>query len=67
MSQLFLSGGQSTGVSASALVLPVTIQGWFPLRLTLDLLADQGNESHIALPWEAHFPPASIFKLIMYN
>ena len=34
MSQLFLSGGQSTGASASASVLPVSIQGWFPLGLT---------------------------------
>ena len=34
MSQLFASGGQSTGTSASASVLPVNIQGWFPLRLT---------------------------------
>ena len=34
MSQLFISGGQSIGASASASVLPVTIQGWFPLRLT---------------------------------
>ena len=29
---LFTSGGQSIG--ASALVLPMSIQGWFPLRLT---------------------------------
>ena len=34
MSQLFTSGGQSVGASASALVLPVNIQGWFPLGLT---------------------------------
>ena len=34
MSWLFASGGQSIGVSASASVLPVTIQGWFPLGLT---------------------------------
>ena len=34
MSQLFTSGGQSTGVSASALVLPMNIQDWFPLGLT---------------------------------
>ena len=34
VSQLFPSGGQSIGASASALVLPVNnIQGWFPLRL----------------------------------
>ena len=34
MSQLFPSGGQSTGVSASASVLPMNIQDWFPLGLT---------------------------------
>ena len=34
MSQLFTSDGQSIGVSASASVLPMNIQGWFPLRLT---------------------------------
>ena len=33
-SQLFTSGGQSIGVSASASVLPVNIQDWFPLALT---------------------------------
>ena len=31
MSQFFASGGQSIGVSASASVLPVNIQDWFPL------------------------------------
>ena len=34
MSQLFASGGQSIGASASAIVLPMNIQGWFPLGLT---------------------------------
>ena len=34
MSQLFATGGQSTGASASASVLPVNIQDWFPLGLT---------------------------------
>ena len=34
MSQLFTSGGQSIGVSALALVLPINIQDWFPLGLT---------------------------------
>ena len=34
MSQLFTSGGQSIGVSASASVLPVNIQDWFPLGWT---------------------------------
>ena len=34
MSQLFASGGQSIGVSASASVLPMNIQDWFPLGWT---------------------------------
>ena len=34
MSQFFASGGQSIGVSASAAVLPMTIQDWFSLELT---------------------------------
>ena len=33
-SRLFPSGGQRIGASASASVLPMTIQGWFPLGLT---------------------------------
>ena len=33
MSQLFASGGQSTGTSAPASVLPINIQDWFPLGL----------------------------------
>ena len=34
MSQLFTSGGQGIGVSASSSVLSMNIQGWFPLGLT---------------------------------
>ena len=34
MSQFFASDGQSIGVSASASVLPMSIQDWFPLGLT---------------------------------
>ena len=48
MSQLFTSGGQS--IAASASVLPVNIQDWFPLRFTglfrtdwFDLLAVRGT------------------------
>ena len=33
-SQLFASGGQSIGASASASVLPMNIQDWFPLGLS---------------------------------
>ena len=39
MSQLFASGGQSIGASAS--VLPMNIQDWFPLGYWFDLLAVQ--------------------------
>ena len=34
MSQFFVSGGQSIIASASTSVLPMNIQGWFPLGLT---------------------------------
>ena len=34
MSQVLISGGQSIGVSASTSVLPMNIQGWFPLGWT---------------------------------
>ena len=34
MSQFFVAGGWSIGASASASVLPMNIQGWFPLGLT---------------------------------
>ena len=42
MSQFFDSGGQSIGVSASASVLPVNIQDWFPLELTSLILQSKG-------------------------
>ena len=34
MSQFFVSGGQSNGVSASSSALPMNIQDWFPLGWT---------------------------------
>ena len=40
MSQFFTSGGQSVGVSASASILPMNIQDWFPSGSPL--LAVQG-------------------------
>ena len=42
-SQFFSSGGQSIGASASASVLPMNIQDWFPLRLT-HLISLQSKE-----------------------
>ena len=41
MSQLFAWGGQSTGVSASALVLPMNTQDWSPLECTFLLLISE--------------------------
>ena len=35
LSQFFTSGGQSIGVSSSASVLTMNIQGWFPLGLNV--------------------------------
>ena len=42
MSQFFASGGQSIGASASASVLPMNTQGWFPLGL-IDLISLQSK------------------------
>ena len=42
VSQLFTTGGQSIGASVSASVLPMNIQGWFPLGLT-DLISMKSN------------------------
>ena len=56
MSQ-FSSGGQSIGVSASASVLPMNIQDWFPLWLTGWTVAVQGTLK--SLLWH-HSSKASI-------
>ena len=64
MSQFFESGGQSIGVSASASVLPVNIQDWFPLRLTgwISLLSKglsrvffQYHSSKASILWHSAF------------
>ena len=48
MSQLFASGNQNIGASASAKALPVNIQSWFPLRLT-GLICIQSRDSQESL------------------
>ena len=51
VSQLFTSSGWSTGTSASVSVLPVNIQGWFPLGLTVfDRLAIQRTLKSLLQP-----------------
>ena len=42
MSQFFASCGQSIGVSASASVLPINIQDWFPLGICIQITAMVG-------------------------
>ena len=42
MSQFLLSDSQSIGASASASVLPMNIQDWFPLGLTAMILQSKG-------------------------
>ena len=56
VSQLFASGGQGIGTSASASVLPMSIQGWFLRIHWFDLLVFQGTlknllQSHSLKAW----------------
>ena len=50
VSWVFASGGQSIEDSASASVLPINIQGWFPLGLTglISLMSKDSEESSLA-------------------
>ena len=59
MSQLFASGAQNIGAAASASILPKSIQGWFPLRLTglISLLSKDSQQS---------FPAHSSKTLILW-
>ena len=49
VSQLFTSGGQNFGASASTSVLSMNIQGWFPLGLTglISLFSKETNLSRV--------------------
>ena len=55
ISQFFTSGVQSIGALASASVLPMNIQGWFPLRLTGLILESKDSQE---------FSPAPQFRSI---
>ena len=60
MSQLFTSGGQSIGASASASVLPNEYSGLFSFRMDwLELLAIQGT---LKSPLQHHSSEASILQ-----
>ena len=55
MRHLFTSGGQNIGASSSESVLPMNIQGLFPLELTdwFDLLAAQGTLKGLLRNWSS--------------
>ena len=63
VSQFFTSDGQSIGVSASASVLPMNIQDWFPLGWTgwISLQSKglknllQHHSSKASVPWRSAF------------
>ena len=52
MSQLFTSGGQSIGVSASTSVLPMNTQDWFPLEWTGWISLQSKGLSTYSLCWK---------------
>ena len=63
MSQLFPLGGQNIGASTSASVLPMNIQGWYPLGLTgLVSLLSKGVKSSPALQFKSI--KSSMFSLL---
>ena len=53
MSQFFASGGQSIGASATASILPMNIQGQFPLGVT-DLISFLSKELEQKLIWKLY-------------
>ena len=59
MSQFFASGGQSIGVSASASVLPLNSQDWFPLGLIGLIALIQGTLKNLL---QQHNSKASILR-----
>ena len=64
VSQLFAWGGQSTGVLASASILPMNTQGLISFRMDwLDLLAVQGTLKSLL---QHHSSKASIFRCLAF-
>ena len=63
MSQFFMSGGQSIGVSAVALILPMNIQDWFPLGLFGSPCSPRDSQKS-PTPW---FKSINSLALTKYN
>ena len=66
MSWLFASGGQSIRVSTSAKVLPVNIQGWFPLWLS-GLITWFSRVFSSTTVWKASILQCSAFFLVQLS
>ena len=67
MSQLFTSGGQS--IAASTSILPINIQGWFPLGL-IGLISLQSKglsrvfSTTVLSPWPSKMPEEEVLDLL---
>ena len=66
MSQLFVSGGQSIGASALEPILPVNIQGWFPLVLMV-LTPCCPRDSHESSPTPQFESINSLALCLLYS
>ena len=67
MSQLFQSGFQSIGASALASVLPVKIQGWFPLGWTGLISISIYLPSYLSIFPYVTWKSISIYYLVLYQ
>ena len=68
VSRLFTSGGQSIGASASASVLPMNIQNWFPLGLGLIFLQSKGlTRIFSSNNWKASILQCSTFFIVQLS
>ena len=66
MNQLFAAGGQSIGTSASSSVLPMNVQGWFPLGLTGLILQSKGLSRVFSstTTWKHALVPSILVKIL---
>ena len=69
VSWLFTSGGQNIGASASASVLPMNIQDWFPLGLTgLTPCCPRDSQEFSTAPHsKASAVQCSVFLIVQFN
>ena len=67
VSQLFTSGGQSSGASASASVLPVNIQDWFPLGWIGLILQSKGLSCVFSPAPHLFFEDSKFISTLIYK